>query len=130
MLKLSKKWDYAIKTIIFLAKNKEDSFTIHEISKQLDISETFLRRVIADLKKKNFVESRQWRAGGIQIVACFQKISLYEILQSVGEDLSITDCTKGKSCDKQHNCQTTSIYGNLQRGLNGFLKLYTIDKLV
>ncbi len=130
MLKLSKKWDYAIKTIIFLAKHKKDCFTIKQISDKLDISETFLRRVVADLKKENFLQSTQWRTWGIQIIEQYEKLSLYDILMCVGEDLNITDCTKWEKCDKKDSCDTTSIYTNLQKGLNGFLKLYTIDKLV
>ncbi len=130
MLKLSKKWDYAIKTIIFLAKNKKESFTIKEISEKLEIPETFLRRVVADLKRDNFLKSKQGRAWWVQIIDDFSKISLYDILVCIWEDLSITDCTAWESCDKKDNCDTTNIYSNLQKWLNSFLKIYMIDKLV
>ncbi len=130
MLKLSKKWDYAIKTIIFLAKNKEDNFTIKQISEALEISESFLRRVVADLKREKFLESKQGRAGWIQIIKDFSKISLYDILACIWEDLGVADCTSWEFCDKKHNCDTTNIYNNLQKWLNWFLKIYTIDKLL
>lgn len=57
-------------------------------------------------------------------------ISLYDIFLAVGEEIGITDCTKGESCDKKENCYTTDIMGNLQRGINSLLKLQTLDKII
>ena len=130
MIKLSKKWDYAIKTIIFLAKNEKDDFIISDISKQLQISESLLRRIVADLKKVGILTTFKWRNGGVKIQKNYREITLYDILDAVWEELSITDCTKWVYCDKRHSCDTNAIYLLLQRGLNSYLRLYTLERVL
>lgn len=44
-----------------------------------------------------------------------ETISVYDIFLAVGEEMGITDCTKGESCDKQEHCYTTDVLGSLQR---------------
>lgn len=130
MIKLSKKWDYAIKTIIFLANKKDNIFKIAKISENLDISESLLRRIISELEKSWIVKSIKWRNWWIQIWKNLEEISIYNILESVSEELWIADCTKWISCDNQVCCETTHIYNLLQKWFNWVLKLYTIDKII
>lgn len=132
MIKLSKKWDYAIKTIIYLASDLENNnfLKISEISEKLWISESLLRRIISELEKSRIIKTIKGRNGWISIWKDLNKISIYDILESVWEELWITDCTKWISCDNQDCCETTHIYGILQKWLNWILKLYTLDRIV
>ncbi|RAL57652.1 hypothetical protein BLD25_01840 [Candidatus Gracilibacteria bacterium GN02-872] len=130
MLKLSKKGNYALKTIIYLANSGNNSFLkIATISKDLNISESLLRRIISELEKSGIVKTTKGRNGGIQIGKNFSEISVFDVLLAVDEELGITDCTKGLFCENQQNCDTTTVYKNLQKGFNGILKLYTLDKI-
>ena len=62
MLKLSKKWNYALKTIIYLANSGNNSFLkIATISKDLNISESLLRRIISELEKSGIVKTTKGR---------------------------------------------------------------------
>lgn len=130
MIKLSKKWDYAVKTAIFLSKNKERFFTIWEVSKILNISESLLRRIIADLKKAKIITSTKWRNWGIQIIKDIQKISLFDIFLAVWEKMYVSDCTKWVHCENMSDCYTEDTYHLLQKWLTGLLKLYTLEKLI
>ena len=68
MLKLSKKWNYALKTIIYLANSGNNSFLkIATISKDLNISESLLRRIISELEKSGIVKTAKGRNWWIQI---------------------------------------------------------------
>ena len=68
MLKLSKKWNYALKTIIYLANSGNNSFLkIATISKDLNISESLLRRIISELEKSGIVKTTKGRNWWIQI---------------------------------------------------------------
>lgn len=130
MIKLSKKWDYAIKTIIYLSSENNSFLKISEISEKLKISESLLRRIISELEKSGIIKTTKWRNGWISIWKEFKDISIFDILEAVWEELWITDCTKWISCDKQDCCETTHIYGILQKWLNWILKLYTLDKII
>ena len=129
MIKLSTKWDYAVKTIIYLLNNWDCLVKISEISTNLKLSESLLRRVVADLERNNIIITIKWRNWWIKIWKDLSKISVYDILFSVWEELWITDCTKWIHCDKHSDCQTTNLYSLIQKSLFWVLKLYTLDKL-
>ncbi len=130
MIKLSTKWDYAIKTIIYLLKNNNCLIKISEISNSQKLSESLLRRVVADMERSSIIETVKWRNWWIKIGRDLSSISIYDVLLSVWEELWISDCTKWMYCDNHESCQTTWLYSLIQKSLNGVLKLYTLDKII
>ncbi len=130
MIKLSTKWDYAIKTIIYLLKNNTSLVKISEISSDQKLSESLLRRVVADMERNSIIETLKWRNWWIKISKDLSTISIYDVLSSVWEELWISDCTKWVYCDNIDGCQTTGLYSLIQKSLNWVLKLYTLDKII
>ncbi len=130
MLKLSKKWSYALKAIIFIAENQEKLLKIIDISKELKISESLLRRIIAEMEKSWILITSKWRNWGVWLWMELNQISVYDILNSVGEELWISDCTKWIFCENNNNCNTTELLSNIQKSFNWILKLQTLDKII
>lgn len=129
MIKLSKKWDYGLKAISYIAR-QEKRVRISDISKELDISESFLRRIVHNFEKKWLLTTIKGRNGGVFIEKNLQEISLYDILLSLEEDVFITQCTSGEYCKNQDICVTTDVLKSLQKGFTALLKLYTLDKII
>ncbi len=130
MLKLSKKWWYAVRAVIFIAK-KWKLIKVSDISEAEKISESLLRRIIADLEKGEILHTIKGRNGWVKLARETKKISIYDILDAVWEELSIRDCsTWWTLCSKQENCSTEWLYGSLQKGFNSLLKMHTVDKLI
>ena len=130
MIKLSKKWWYALKAIIYVATKNPKLIKILDISKDLDISESLLRRIISECEKSWILITLKWRTWGVRIWMELNDISVYDILNSVWEELWISDCTKWVICDNSDNCSTTSLFWNLQKSFNWILKLQTLDKII
>lgn len=130
MIKLSKKWDYILKAIIFLATNKWVVFKISDISKELNISESLLRRLLSEVEKNGILTSVKWRNWGVIFDKELSQISIYDILSSIWEDLNISDCSSGIKCNNEENCNTTKLFLWLQKWFNVLLKLYTLDKII
>lgn len=130
MIKLSKKWSYALKAVIYIAERQDKHIKILDISKDLDISESLLRRIISELEKSWILITFKWRTWGVELWMDIENISFYDILNSVWEELWIRNCTKGIFCDNLGTCNTTNIYSDLQKSFNGILKLYTLDKVI
>ena len=130
MLKLSKKWSYAVKAMIYIANSNKELVHISDISKDEEISESLLRRIVSNLEKSGILITVKWRYGGIKLWKTPNRISTYDILDSIGEELWITDCTRGDACDKTEYCSTTSLFWSLQTGFNSLLKMYTLDKII
>lgn len=130
MIKLSKKWLYALKAVIYIAKNNNNLVKIKDISKKEDISETLLRRLIADLEKTDVLQTVKWRSWGIRLAKKSELITIYDILDSIWEELWLSDCSKWLGCDNINTCSTTTLIWNLQKWFNAIIKLYTLDKVI
>ena len=129
MIRLSKKWSYALKSVIYVAKNNE-LVKITDISHSADISEGMVRRIVADLEKSGILTTVKWRNGGVKLWKKIHEISVYDILYSIWEELWITECTRWEFCDRVDDCSTTSLLWNLQKWFNSLLKLNTLDKII
>jgi len=130
MLKLSKKWWYALKAVLYIAENWQKLIKISNLSKDLLISESLLRRIISDLEKSDIVETVIGRFWWVRLWRELKHISIYDILSSVWEELGITDCTKWLSCENIESCSTTILLWNLQKSFNWILRLQTLDKII
>ncbi len=130
MIKLSKKWSYAIKAVIFIAEKYPKLQKIQDVSESLNISESLLRRIIAELDKSAILITTKGREGWVILGMDFKDISVYDILNSVWEELWISNCTKWLICANSENCNTTDLFWNLQKSFNGILKLQTLDKII
>lgn len=130
MIKLSKKWDYGLKAMVYLWKKQGETVKISDIAQDLGISVLFLRRIIHDFEKAHLLQTFQGRNGGVKLVRELKTISLYDIFLSLGEELHITDCTAGVYCQNKESCITTDVLWGLQKGFNSLLHLYTLDKII
>ena len=130
MLKLSKKWWYALKAVLYIVENEKELIKIVDLSKDLKISESLLRRIISDLDKSGILLTIKGRMWGVKLWMELKDISVYDILNSIWEELWITDCTKWLMCENSEECSTTSLFWNLQKSFNWILKLQTLDKII
>jgi len=130
MLKLSKKGWYAIKAALYIAENNDEIIKITNLSKNLNISESLLRRIISDLDKSWIVMTIKGRMWWVKMWMELKDISIYDILNSTWEELWITDCTKWLICENSNSCSTTELFWNLQKSFNWILKLQTLDKII
>jgi Rrf2 family protein len=130
MLKLSKKGWYALKATLYIAENNSGLIKIIDLSNDLNISESLLRRIISDLEKSWIVITIKGRMWGVKLWMDIKDISVYDILNSVWEELWITDCTKWLWCENSDICSTTMLFWNLQKSFNWILKLQTLDKII
>ena len=130
MIKLSKKWSYALKAVIYIAEKNPELQKIQDISSVLNISESLLRRIIAELDKSWIIITTKGRDWWVSLGMDLKDISVYDILNSVWEELWISNCTKWIFCENMDNCSTTNLFWNLQKSFNGILKLQTLDKII
>lgn len=129
MIKLSRTWDDALKAICYIA-DRGQLVQIKDIVAHEGMSETCLRRIIADLNTGGILKTTQGRGGWVRLAKAPESISVYDIFLAVWEEMNMTDCTRWDLCDKQATCYTTDVMWNLQRGFTTLLKLQTLDKII
>jgi Rrf2 family protein len=108
MLRLSKKSEYAIMAVRYLAKNSNGKYsTAKDISKYYDIPYELVAKILQQLVKKNLLFSSQGARGGYSLLGAPEHISLMDVINAIEDNYQITNCMKEKSSQKdcgQFNC--------------------------
>ncbi|MDX9789654.1 MAG: Rrf2 family transcriptional regulator [Candidatus Kapaibacterium sp.] len=106
MLKLSKKAEYAILAMQYLAENPGEKLNAKEIASNLDLSFEFLSKTMQALMKSGLVESQQGVKGGYLLTKEPENINLMEIINATEERIGIVDCLNGdeEECIRNNHC--------------------------
>ena len=104
-MKLSKTSEYALRILIFMAKNPEELYTAKYLIEKLNVSHKYLRRFMTDLSKSGFIRSTQGRDGGYTFAKDIHDIFLYDIIDSVEGMEHLNDCVLGfNECSCSNPC--------------------------
>lgn len=92
ILKISEAAALAIHTMSILASYPDKHFSTKEIASILSASEHHLAKVLQSLSKDGFVKSLRGPDGGFIINKPFNKVSLYDIFQSIDGGINNRCC--------------------------------------
>ena len=98
MFKLSKKSEYALMAVRFLAINSNGKYsTARDISQYYDIPHELVAKVLQQLAKKDLISSYQGVRGGYSLARRPENISLKEIISAIEDNYKITSCMNENS---------------------------------
>lgn len=121
-MKLSTKGRYGLRAMVDLAIHGQDQkVTIKSISERQGISENYLERIIALLKKGGYVTSSRGAQGGYNLSKAPEEISVGEILRALEGNLNPVDCTltnDEKECSQQNLCVTKFVWKRISDSIN------------
>ena len=103
---LHKDADYAVRTLIFLALQTEETyFSAAKLAKELGLPTTFTRRICTVLIKNGILETREGIKGGVRLLVKPESISLYDLMTLFRDSIDMTECTfRKKLCPNQKSC--------------------------
>lgn len=135
MLKLSKKTEYAIMAIKYIALNKNGNYiTAKEISENYNIPLELLAKVLQQLKRNEIINSIQGNKGGYFLSRAPEKISLIDIISAIENDYYLTDCFKEssseKDCEHFNCCKIKDPLILVQREINKVFRQMTINQIL
>ncbi len=86
-MRLSKKFEQGIYVVFMLALQLEGRpIKSHILSEKLEVSDSYLKKILAKLAKVNIVKSNASKNGGFQLARTINEISLYDIYQALEEE--------------------------------------------
>ena len=134
MLKLSKKTEYALMAVKYIALNSQDSVTAKEISDGYDIPYELLSKVMQKLTKFKIVRSFQGVKGGYSLNSSPDKISLIDIIRAIEPNYQITKCMKEhgseKDCKRINCCMIRDPLMKVQQEIDKIFQTMTISQLI
>ena len=131
-MKLTTKGRYAVTAMMELALHKSvDGYVaLKKIAEHQEISVAYLEQIFAKLKAKGLVDSARGPSGGYRLSKSPQDISVYQIVNAVGEPVDITRCHGRENCQDGEICLTHELWNDLSKQILSFLDALKLGDIV
>lgn len=124
---------YAIRAVIYLAlhQNDQDKIGIKEISKELNIPNPFLGKILQSLAKHKLLNSTKGPHGGFSLAKDANEISLMDIIEIIDGVDSFNNCVLGLfTCTlEQQHCPIHDEFAMAREGFKQLFQNEFIGKL-
>ncbi|HTE33849.1 MAG TPA: Rrf2 family transcriptional regulator [Chryseolinea sp.] len=133
---LSKKCQYALHALIYLADLKDDSsVTIGEIAKAKAIPKKFLEAILLDLKNAGILGSKKGKSGGYYLIKHADQIPIIEVIRHIDGAVAMLPCVSLNfydscgMCADEHTCRINHLFGQVRDATLKILSHNTIADL-
>jgi Rrf2 family protein len=119
--------EYALLSLVMIAEDDKPK-NVDYLSTKLDISKSFLAKILQSLAKKDILVSFKGANGGFSLAKDISEISVYDIIIAVEDKCpSVFECSSIGACPKgQTGCNILPFLHRLQGKIDVFLKELTI----
>lgn len=130
-LQISRKIDYGLRAMIFLASQPMDRVVpFREIARQMDVPEDFMAKILKILVTEKMVTSSRGAHGGYKLARAPSQISMLDVIEAVEGPVRVNVCADNHdACSMSSACSMYSIW---KLGQDRMLEVYrsaTLDKL-
>lgn len=131
-MRLTTYTDYALRTLMYLAANRDRLVTIQDIADVHDIAKNHLTKVVHQLGILGFVESLRGRKGGLRLGQEPGQINIGAVVRSTEPDFYMAECfNPGRShCILSAACALKNVLGDATAAYLGVLDGVTLADLM
>ena len=131
MLKLSKKVDYGLMSLMHLAQRTErSSWSAREIAENYDIPLELLAKILQKLVQKGLLVSHAGTHGGYSLSRPAGRISAAEVIEAIEGPLSLTNCVSDDGlCGQFEKCNVKSPLQRLNEIVAQTFRDLTIEEM-
>ncbi len=130
---LTRASEYALLSLITLART-EKPLDVESLSKELDISKSFLAKVLQSLARHEIINSYKGVNGGFAINDKTLERTILEIMCAVeSKTPSVFECSPSQSScpsDKASTCKIWPFINRLQGKIDAFLGTLTLQDII
>jgi len=129
MFRISKKVEYALMALQYLARNSDQKHSAKQLSENLEISFEFLAKALQTLMKNGIVVSQQGIKGGYSLSRPAESISISEVIRAMEENLNVVDCLASnvdECCSRSNECTIKTPLSFLQDKVDSVFHSMTI----
>jgi Rrf2 family protein len=131
MMELTRKGEYAIRGIIYLAQQPPGKVSlISEVALATDVPQTFLAKIFQSFAKLGFINSSRGTGGGFVLGRPASSITLRQVVEAVEGPIMPNRCLTGSgSCDRGGHCNVHDVWRTVQSDVIRTLDAVTIEEL-
>jgi len=128
---VTRETDYAVRCVLYLAREKDMVANVTEIAHAMHIPKTFLAKILQRLIRSGIVGSLRGMHGGFRIARKPAEISLLDIMAAIQGPAGINVCAvDSKRCGLSASCAVHPVWVDIRRNVETRLKKETIEKLL
>jgi Rrf2 family protein len=126
----TRRTDYGIRALLFLAHRDGDWAKAGEIGPAMDIPVGFLHQVLQELQRAGLVSSRPGRTGGYALARRPSAITVREIVEALEGPLEAQECAlRGGPCHWEDACALHWVWSSAQKALVAELQRATLARV-
>jgi Rrf2 family protein len=131
MLRLTKKADYGLMALKYLAEHASDpSISARDIAEAYHIPPQLLAKVLQRLAKVGILRSHAGMSGGYSLLKQPREISAFEVIHAIDGPLFITSCGPSHSgCDLTDSCTIKEPLARVNDSISGLLRNISVADL-
>lgn len=127
-MKISKKAEYGLKAMLYLAKQKKGDVTsLKKIAEAEGVPFDFLEKIVSQLEKAKLVKSKKGSLGGYSLARSADKITPGDIVVVLEENMAQSHCS---GCPMAGGCMSEDVWSELQESLDNSLNAKTLADLI
>ncbi|GAB3442050.1 Rrf2 family transcriptional regulator [Massilia solisilvae] len=131
-MRLTSYTDYALRTLMYLALNRDRLVTIGDIAENHNIAKNHLTKVVHQLGTLGYVETVRGRSGGLRLGREPSAITIGEVVRETESDFYMASCFDASTapCLYAAGCE---MRGALARATSAFLDVLdsvTLEQMV
>ena len=122
-MELTRKGEYAIRGIVFLASQPTDQICLlSDIAAAVDVPQTFLAKIFQQFSKIGLVRSYRGTGGGFILGRPPEKISLLEVVEAVEGPIVPNRCVTGeRDCSRADTCNVHPVWMDVKEQIREIL---------
>lgn len=131
-MRLTSYTDYALRTLMYLAMNRDRLVTIGDIADAHHIAKNHLTKVVHQLGTLGFVETVRGRSGGLRLGREPEAITVGEVVRHTESDFYVASCFDASTtpCLYAAGCELRGALGEATAAFLGVLDRVTLDQMV
>ncbi|CAD7288590.1 HTH-type transcriptional regulator IscR [Campylobacter majalis] len=123
--------EYALLSLIYISQ-QNDPVDVDSISNELEISKSFLAKILQSLAKDKILNSFKGANGGFSLSQNALDVSIKRIIECVEKKpMSVFECSTSKNdCTKAATCQVWNMFNTLQFKIDDMLDNISLKDIV
>lgn len=131
MMELTRKGEYAIRGIVYLATQPADQVCLlSDIAAAVDVPQTFLAKIFQQFSKIGLVKSYRGTGGGFLLGRSPDKITLLEVVEAVEGPIIPNRCVVNQGeCERDGDCRVHPVWKRVQFQVREVLSAVSLKDL-
>jgi len=130
-MKVTKKTDYGLRAIAELALRPEASLSIAAIAGRHSIPDSFLEKIMQELRQAGLVEATHGRGGGYCLARDPGDISMRDVVHALEGPVALVICLDPQmKCQIEQGCPTSDVWTLINDRFEASLAELTLQDIV